>query len=170
MRKVLILLVSLVLFTSILAGCKSAPKLPVNLTVDWSMTAFLIRSDGTVTDTFPMTISGTIRKEETDSYLDLDIDVPEDFRYIFYAEDGGSPCLDSQSHQSGDFILGGCDYDRIKNAPAMSYWAVNTEKEYFISYWGAEFGQYLVAATNPDVTPAEIMEHFEKFVELYSIN
>ena len=170
MRKTLILLVSFVLFISIIAGCKSAPKLPVNLTVDWSMTAFLIRADGTVTDTFPVTITGTIRKEETESYLKLDIDVPKDFRYSFkIAEPDGDLCFNALALQPGDFILGSYTYDRIKNAPAMSNWAVNTEKEYFISSWGEEFGQYLVGSTDPDVMPEDIIEHFERFVEINPI-
>lgn len=164
MRKFLNLLISIVLLLAITAGCESAPELPVDLAVDWSMTAFVVKEDGTVADTFAMTINGTIRKEETESYLNLDINVPKEFRFWFKTAEAGSDlCLNSRAQQPGDFILGSYTYDRIENAPAMSDWAVNTEKEYFIAYWGKAFGRYLVAATDPDAAPEDIMKHFENF-------
>lgn len=129
------------------------------------MTAYLIRADGTVADTLPMEIKGTIKREEDISRLKLDIEVPKNFRYMFQSEDDGDLCINSNAQQPGDFILSGYDYDRVKNTPAMSNWGINTEKEYFISCWGKEFGQYLVGATDPDVTPEDIVEHFGMFVE-----
>ena len=162
MRRFLRLLISFVLLFSVTVGCTP------DVAVDWNMTAFLVKEDGTVAKTFDITVSGTIEKEEAANYVKLDIELPKDFRYSFAkTEDRGDVCVDGRAYQPGDFVTNGYTYDKVTNAPTAVSWAVNTEKEYFTAYWGEGFGQYLVAATDPDVTPGEIMEHFEKFGEEY---
>ncbi len=141
-----------------------------SLSVAWEMTGFLVKKDGTLVDTFPMAVNGTISEEQTESYLRLNVALPNSFRYSFAEADdsNGDICVqDYRVQWPGDFVTNCYTYDKILNEPAMTAWAVNTEKEYFIAYWEDAFGQYLVATTNPDVTPAEIMEHFENFVECY---
>ena len=161
MKRFLILLIGFTLLLCVATGCSS------DVAVDWNMTAFLVKEDGTVTKTFSIAVSGTIEKEESASYLKLDIELPKDFRYSFArAGKNGNICA-GRAYHSGDFVTNGYTYDKVANAPAAASWAVNTEKEYFIAYWGEDFGRYLVAATDPDITPEEIMEHFEKFGEEY---
>ena len=93
MKRYLILLSCFALFVLVAAGCSVSSKLPANITVDWNMTAYLIRADGTVADTFPMEIKGTIKREEDISRLKLDIEVPKNFRYMFQSEDDGDLCI-----------------------------------------------------------------------------
>lgn len=166
MKNHLTLLMNVALLLLLATGCASESELPKKQTVDWDMTAFVVQEDGTVEDTFPMTIIGTIRREETESYLDLEIDVPREFRYSFKAEDDGYYCINSKARQSGDFILSCYTYDKSENAPAYIEWAVNTEKEYFIGYWGKGYDRFLVAVADPDATPEDVMEHFEEWVAL----
>ena len=141
-----------------------------SLSVAWEMTGFVVKKDGTLVDTFPMAVNGTILEEQDASYLRLNVALPNHFRYQFAtADDGdGDICMqDYRAHWPNDFVTNSYTYDKTRNDLALASWAVNTDKEYFIAYWDDAFGQYLVATTNPDVTPADIMAHFEHFVECY---
>ena len=136
------------------------------LTVDWEMTASVIRPDGTVAETYPMTVNGTIEDAEPYDYLKLDIELEGDFRFMFkIAEPDGDICTNRWAQWPGDYTSNGFCYDKTTNAPAWCSWAVNTEKEYFIAWFGEEYGMYVVAATDPAVKTEEIMNHFELFVE-----
>ncbi len=141
-----------------------------SLSVAWEMTGFVVKKDGTLVDTFPMAVNGSILQELEESYLRLNIALPNQFRYQFATVDDGTGDICMQDYRAqwpNDFVTNSYTYDKILNDLAFASWAVNTDKEYFIAYWDDAFGQYLVATTNPDVTPADIMAHFEHFVECY---
>lgn len=141
-----------------------------SLSVAWEMTGFVVKKDGTLVDTFPMAINGTILQELEESYLRLNVALPNQFRYQFATVDDGTGDICMQDYRAqwpNDFVTNSYTYDKILNDLAFASWAVNTDKEYFIAYWDDAFGRYLVAATNPTATPADIMAHFEHFVECY---
>lgn len=141
-----------------------------SLSVAWEMTGFVVKKDGTLVDTFPMAVNGTIVKEQDESYLRLNVALPNQFRYQFATIDDGNGDICMQDYRAqwpNDFVTNSYTYDKTLNDLAFASWAVNTDKEYFIAYWDDAFGRYLVAATNPTATPADIMAHFEHFVECY---
>ena len=67
----------------------------------------------------------------------------------------------------GDFVTCGYTDKRHEAGSAWTVWGINTEKEYFIAYWGEDFGQFVVASTDPDVQPEEILEHFRALIDQY---
>jgi hypothetical protein len=174
MKKLTFFLLSLLLLVAS-TGCTPAPDAstadtvpPVSLTVDWNMTASVVQGDGTVKDTFPLTIAGSIQEEQSTTYLRLNVNMPKDFRYMFeIAQPNGDACIDAWAHAPGDFATSGYCYDKVYNTPTADVWAINTEKEYFIAYWGEDFGQFVVASTDPDVQPEEILEHFRALIGQY---
>lgn len=140
------------------------PSYPIS--VEWQMFASVVTADGTVVETFPMSIKGEIKGIKSRVYLSLEIVPEEDFRYIFsIPKPDGDICTNRFAQWPGDFTTEGFCYDKITNSPAWLGWAVNTEKEYFIGYWGEDFGYYLVASVDANVKPEEILEHFELFVD-----
>ena len=136
-------------------------------TVDWEMTAFMLAADGTVMGTSTMSIHGYI-SEHSDiySYLVLDIDFPEGFR--FQASIPG-PYGDIAIHAWTDdpnvYNFSGCPYDTVTNGFARGDMLINTEKEYFASAWELGDVRYLVAATDPNATAEEVFAHFWKYLE-----
>ena len=44
--------------------------------------AYLIRPDGTIVDTFSLPVHGMIQQEESATYLQVNVDLPVDFRYM----------------------------------------------------------------------------------------
>ena len=127
------------------------------------MEGFLVLADGTVKDNVPITISGTIQNGEDNDILLLDIITPEDFRYYY-----GMPEPDgyiSTSRQKGSisyYYFGSYCFDRKFNDTRMATFALDAEKGFFLSFCDDGTGQYLVAATDPDVTAEEILEYFKK--------
>lgn len=167
MQKYLVLFLCLVLLVSVAAGCDTAPDAsvpytPTSGTLDWTMTAYQITADGAVENSFSMTISGSILDKDDRTYLSLSISLPDTFRYQFAnADPDGDPVMGITA--SGDLYAARYTYDRVANTPAFCNYAINAEKGYFLAWWGEEFGDYLVAATDPATTPADIMAHFEEY-------
>ena len=134
--------------------------------VKYDMTAYLVTADGAVEDTFAFEIRGCIRERKELSYLDINVDVPEDFRYKFReAESYGNACYNRWAFHPGDYATQGYTYDRIGNEPALCSWALNIEKGYFIAYWGEAYGRYLIASVDSSAGPEDIMEHFQLFLD-----
>jgi len=140
------------------------PSNPPSGELDWIMTAYQITADGAVENSFSMTISGSILDKDDRPYLSLSINLPDTFRYKFAnADPDGDPFMESTA--GGDLYALDFTYDRVENAPAACQYAINIEKGYFLAWWGEDFGDYLVAATDPATPPADIMAHFEEYIE-----
>lgn len=163
MRKHRFLGIFLLLLVFLMAGCDSGnrPYTPT-ASVDWSMTAHLITADGTVEQSFPITVQGSVNEAR----LYLDIELPNDFRYRFSDPDSdGSATIKYGLEQPGDLCTALFTYDCEANEPAASYYAINTEKEYFLACFDNSDGYYLVAATDPDVDGLTVTEHFDSLIQ-----
>lgn len=134
---------------------------PVSDTLDWTMTAYQITADGAVENSFSMTINGSILNKNNKTYLSLNVSLPDSFRYMFDdAAPDGDPVTGITA--GGDLLAASYTYDREENTPAFCNYAINAEKGYFIAWWGEDWRDCLVAATDPTTTPADIMTHFEE--------
>ncbi len=141
-----------------------------NTYVSWNMTAYLITADGTVQQSFPITIQGNIQDDKENEYavtLNLDIEVPQDFRYSFvdesvkYAFKGD---LTTATHPD-DIRAPVSNYDSEANKPAFGQSFINTELRYFMAHW-PDTDLYLVASDS-GVDPADVLEHFKPYREIY---
>lgn len=168
MKRFSIILTYAILLICGIVGCSPAPTeppQPEEISIDWNMTAFLIQADGTVIDSFPIVVKDNIRVQKDYTEHEFEAKLPDSFRYNAISSNNKEKKL--VTDQPGDFTLNPFVYDKKFNAPAASAMALNTEKEYFLGYWGEEFGLYLVACTNPDVNPTDIIDHFQEFLNLY---
>ena len=194
MRKIsrLFTIIALISIASILVGCvitepsngtmdttavvpvpSSTPTVSTNTgpyQADWSINGTIVLADGTVVESIRLTVQGTIQAQ-VDNYalLFLDIILPSDFRYFFkMPSNGGYISVKRQYDSLGYYVCSTYCYDKAKNEPIATSFAVDPEKEYMIMHWDDGSGRYLVASANPDVTATEILTHFEDFVKLYS--
>ena len=135
------------------------------MTIDWSMTAYQVSDGGTVQKSFPITIQGDLTEKDGSVYESLVIDLPKSFRYSFGNPNSeGNPALKLPITNPGDICFSNLVYDSVKNGSASCYYALNTEKGYFVAYWGESIGYTLVATVDSNVPPAEIMNHYEDFL------
>lgn len=170
MRKYWILIICLLL---VIAGIIVWITGPIS--VDWSMTAYLIAADGTIESSFPITIQGKIRdskKIENMADLFLDIEVPKDFRYSFGNSDDALPAWNGTEFEGGnpnDLRTVSSTYDKETNWTSNCYYVINPELGYFVAYWPDE-GFYLVAATDTDVKTSDVIAHFHLYFDAWGIS
>lgn len=147
-----------------MAGCAPATS------VQWNMHATLVMADGTVESSFSLPVAGTILETEDTApychYLNLEVDLPDSIPYSMKIAEPNGDLVDPYIFdREGDMATEGFCYGIKDDSIAWMTWAINTEKQYFIAYWGKEYGKYLVASVDPNVKPAEIMEHFDYLAE-----
>lgn len=177
MKQLLSFFLSVILLLSI-TGCdnnsnsssgtepSADPENPNILSVNWSMTAYLVGPDGSVQKSFPMTVQGKIEQGETVSYLRVEITTPEDFSYSFVIPDpNGYISQKEDFFRDGDYRMGGFCYNKEDNDGAGFDGMINTEKEYLIIYWNEDPGYFLVAATDANATNADISNYFADFTQ-----
>ena len=171
MRKYWILIIGLVL---VIAGIIIWITGPVRM--DWNMTAYLYSTDGTVKNSFPITVQGKIKddeKRENSAYLFLDIDLPKDFRYSFADPgDNGWPAWDGTELKEGDsndLRTAVFTYDAETNSSSDCQLLINAKLGYFVAYW-PEGNCYLVAAKDPDVQAADVIAHFEAYFDVWNVD
>ncbi len=146
-----------------LCGC-SAKK------IDWKLQGAWVTGDGEVMESMELSISGKITMDESGvDTLDLDIRLPDSFRYSF----NDIPTLTSHSRKY--FSLPYCvvqsyTYDKVANDPVFSCFAISLEKEYAIFNWEDGSDLYLIAAKEPISDPQTILTYFKGFIEEYKID
>ncbi len=138
--------------------------------IDWSMTGTMVSSSGEVLRSCNLSISGdlTLGKNGKDQ-LDLDIRFPKLFEYWY----DGPTTYTSQSRKyfiTPYPVFPHYAYNRdTDDHTTFSVFAVCPEKEYMIFRWEDGKDQYLVASTDPNVPPQEILSYFETFTEKFVI-
>lgn len=142
------------------------PANPELLSVNLAMTAYLVGTNGTVLESFPLGIQGTIKKDEAVSYLRLEMTTPEEFAYRFdVPEPNGYISQREDFFRDGDYRIGGFCYNKEENSIAGTEGMINIEKEYLIIYWLEYPGYYLVAATDSNATSSDITAYFTEFAK-----
>ena len=188
LRSILFLLCFVILLSIVSTGCANTPEATIPhitdptgppmatyaansfpMTIDWSMTAYQVADDGTVQESFPITIQGDLTEKDGSVYESLVIDLPKSFRYSFgNSNPEGNPALKFPMAKPGDICFSNLVYDSVKNRSASCYYALNTEKGYFVAYWRESVGYTLVAAVDSGVQPAEILSHYEDFLKAHT--
>ena len=138
--------------------------------IDWAMTGAMGSGSGEVLRSCNLSISGeiTLGKNGKDQ-LDLNIRFPKLFEYWY----DGPAVYTSQSRKYFNTPYPVCPsyaYNRDTNAPDYSVLALCPEKEYAIFNWDDGKDQYLVASTDPNTTPQEILSYFETYIEKFVID
>lgn len=131
------------------------------------MHATLVTADGTAEESFSLPLEGVISKKDDRHYLKFDVELPESIPYMMsVCEPDGDHVIKDILDREGDYITQGFCYDVNENSLSLMTWGINTEKQYFIAYWGEDYGKFLVASVDPDVKSEEITAHFDYLAEL----
>ena len=141
--------------------------------IDWTMTGTIVSGSGEVISPCNLSLSGQLAlgKNRQDQ-LNLDIRFPKPFAYWYES----SAVYTSQSRKYFNtpypvftHYAYNRDADKPAEEPVFSVFAVCPEREYVIFHWEDGKDQYLVASTDPNVPPQEILSYFEAFTEKFVI-
>ena len=147
-------------------------------TVDWTMHGVVVNSQGEVNkyteyQVGQFTVSGSIHDEaDKIATMKLRIIMTENFRYMF--DNAGHPndrtkyiSMNRKYTDEPYYVFSHFTYDRFANESTFAYMALDQEKEFMIFNWDDDKDLYLVASTDPDTDPNEILAYFQKFIEDY---
>ena len=126
-----------------------------------------INIEGKIYQQFDFDIRSTIRnKNDEYDMMQIRVLTPEEFPYILDSGDTEYRIwnYDQFSYYASPF--GAC-YNKVLNAPSFAYFALDTEKGYFIASFGADSNLYLVGAVDPYVNPQDVLRHFSEFITIY---
>ena len=138
------------------------------ISVDWSMKALWVMANGDRRSSHSMTVKGTIVNQTNTTYLDLNIDIGQDFSYKFILPEPDGYAAGTRLVQAeGDYNTAGYVQDVATKETVWSAWAVSTTKEYFIFVLPDDPSMFLVGATDPNVTAKQILDYFDLFVDHY---
>ena len=150
-------------------------KIPVSLTepnsdanrINWSLDGTWISADGTASSTASGSIFGTVQLGDTgEDTLDLNITFTEGCNYQYINPTSYSS--ESRKYLKVPYCV--CplySYSKGKNDSVFSYIGISLDKEYVIFHWEDKEDLYLVASTDPDTDPKDILSYFEVFVQTY---
>ena len=115
----------------------------------------------------PFTVNGTIDDNYPEEDIaNLAIRFSDDYRYRF--DDTELSTNNRKYDNLSYYVFSVYTYDSYSNAPCWACFAVDVEKQYMIMQWDDRTGQFLVAAQDPDISPEEILKHFQGFIDMYS--
>lgn len=148
---------------------------PTVQNIDLNLTGMVVDADGNIKNHLQKNVNVTIQGTRTDNAegydeLELDIAFSDNYRYVI----GHLPTI-SASSDSKYILLDydvcyGIGYDEVAATSRPVMFAMSTDREYLILEWEGDEGEYLVASADPDTTPAEIMEYFREYLEVFSFS
>lgn len=138
---------------------------------DWTMQGYWVSADGTVREKVKLTVSGSVSKAKKgeDPRLWLEYNLPEGPYTTWPDSDGLASCVQRLLGVSY-YGVRSLDADERMKYGVMASHAIDLEEEYLILFWENNTDEYLVAATNPDVDPTDILKHFELFMQVFAFD
>lgn len=138
--------------------------------IDSTLHGVWITNDGEVQEMLDFSVAGTLDLTQTgEDTLTLDFLFPDTFPYVY----NSTTAYASQSRKYFDLpycVSCGYSFNNSSSENVFSYFALCPEKEYVIFYWEDDPQRFLVASTNPNTPPHEIMDYFDVFIEKYIDN
>ena len=177
-----------ILLLVLLCGCSYyPPSVPTNggqsdpFGIDWVMHGIVVDSDGNkanyvhyLLDDF--SVSGTVEPEEDNcAEMSLRIVLPDSFQYMFEKENEPDASTEyySNNRKYTDepyYVVYGFSYDQRGNKSVPIVIGLSLENEYMIFNWEEGEDLYLVASTDPETDPNDILQYFQVFRETYVID
>lgn len=138
--------------------------------IDYTLHGVWITQDGEVQEMLDFSVTGTLDLTQTgEDTLALDFLFPDAFPYAY----DSATAYTSQSRKYFDLpycVICGYSFNNFANKHVFSYFALCPAKEYVIFYWEDDPQRFLVASTDPNATPHEILAYFDAFIEKYIDN
>ena len=148
---------------------------------DWTMYGIVVDSVGNPVNYAhyyleDFSVSCTIDPQKDNSAeMTLRIVLPESFQYMF--EKASEPDATTEYYSNNRkftdepyYVMHSYSYDRRANESVFTNIGLCTQKEYMIFNWEDGEDLYLVASTDPNTEPNDILQYFRIFREMYAID
>lgn len=160
MQKRKILLCLCLILAVLMTGCQEKTKL------DLSMHGYVMTTDGFVVDRLELSMQGKIyHGEDVYDEIALEIDFPESFVYMNVSSDEPKMAFRHPTH--GYHTLSKFTYHKKLNTLKGTMIAIDEEKGWAILLWTQDPQQILVASTDADTDPTQILAYFQDFINAY---
>ncbi len=148
-------------------------NLPQKTPVNYSMQAYEVDAEGEIKDATSLEILGEILQYRDGKVcLAADFKIPDTFRYdLWVSQDHPTYRINHRCPKDSNIFvssISACDRE-LPNTYVDFWFALDPDNECIIMHWrnGPTFpDSYLVASTNPNVIPKEILDHFDWFVDM----
>jgi len=144
--------------------------------IDYQMYGVYVETDGTVGSSVDFSIKGrAFANIEKYRFLELEFQMPTSFPYSLR----GSTChpwgyensfSDIGAGYFSYWVTTGYAYNKYTNDTVIKYFALCPEREYFIFHTNDDPTRYLVASTDPNTTPQEILGYFQDYIDTFINN
>lgn len=133
-------------------------------TFSWRMYGTWVTDEGPADDALPLNINGTIIEPRGDRYFRIKwaCSFGGDFPYGINSAEQGD--IGIRQDPWGYFTGITSSFNSSTGFDEPAYFALDLDKEYALFYRKTSDG-FFVASADPNVTPADIMAHFEAFIE-----
>ena len=132
----------------------------------WDLQGYWVTADGTVRGQESFSISGSVKDQPDQLYdhVKMQYTFPSSQKFSFSSDTG---VFSSARTVHGVSYYGGAtlSFSSDKNAYIPSIYAIDLDKEYVLLHFDDGSGLYFVAATDPNVEPSEILEHFSAIIQ-----
>jgi hypothetical protein len=155
-------------------GCRGFPYTAEK--IDYQMYGVWVNPHSTGEKEVEFSVKGRVLKTKDGAYLDVDFAMPEDFpvrlegynydngfKDVFYVMDIDQ--LPGYPYYWGPLMF---VYGNEKNSPVGLNIALSTDMGYFILMFEEDPERCLVASTDPETDPQEILSYFDKFIQRHS--
>ena len=145
----------------LLAGCGKKEQ-----ELNWNLTGTWITVDGEIGEAVPFSIEGKLVTEGIEigkpQIVDFRIQWSEDFPYQNgkYEPYAAYPFSEQNDTDFLWFWCSGFAYDPKKNTPVVAVFTLSLEKGYSVMTWPYDDSRYLVASTDPETNPQEILNWY----------
>ncbi len=157
-----------------LAGCDNTPEPQTTAaegtntrTLNWQLYGTWISADGTTHEPAAGSITGTAQLGETgEDRMELSITFTEGCNYMY--TNPITYISQSRKYLKVPYCVSPhYAYNKTKNDSVFSYIGISIDKEFVIFHWQDKDNLYLVASTDPDADPKDILSYFSVYVNTY---
>lgn len=133
----------------------------------WNMQGVWVTADGLADDTVPFSAEGYVidRPEDESDQVNMDYYFPGGSPYGSVSGTTGNVSYTQQFYNVDYFGCVAFSYDLSNEEMILVRYALDLDREYILLQWDDGSGRYLVAATDPDAEPTDIVAYFKEFVE-----
>ena len=132
----------------------------------WDLQGYWVTADGTVRGQESFSISGSVKDQPDQLYdhVKMQYTFPSSQKFSFSSDTG---VLSYARIAYGVSYYGGASlsFSSDKNAYIPSIYAIDLDKGYVLLNFDDGSGLYFVAASDPNVEPSDILEHFSAIIQ-----
>lgn len=141
--------------------------------IDYQMHGFYVDSEGNASGSVDFSVKGRVFTNiKKTNFLQLEFQMPMSFPYSLRGStvqpEGYENCyIDHGGDYFSYWVTADYAYNKFTNSGDFLAFALCPEQEYFMLRFVDEPSKYLLASTDPNTTPQEILDYFQKYIDTF---